>query len=497
MTLHVANYYELRSPSPNRLVSLFETFLEDEVNLNQTRIGTLTDRVKAIEEFLWGASWGPQIIRFSPQGSWAHKTIIRPPGEQGFDADDLVVVQPVTGWRPQDYIVKLKDAFGTSGIYKDRAGLHTRCVRLEYAGDFKIDVVPCVVNRPDGTSQFEVCNRNDNRFEPTDGEAYNRWFAQRNDWVGNDSLREVTRLLKYLRDIKTTFTCKSILLTTLMGALVTEADAYNRSAFFSDLPTALKTLIGRLDDYLQLRPMLHDICNPVLPQENFNRHWDQDKYSNFRDMVHKYRNWVDEAYDEPDLARSVSKWQRVFGDEFARGTENAYLIEATNAAPPLVLAPRYNDAVSAVRLLGRGILDQVRRVLPWVQSPPWVDVQPGRVPVEIRATLHDTKTGPARAAIRSGDILPKGKNILFAAFTTNGIPLSSLRDFQVQWQVVNTDHDAYYARQLRGGFYGSDKPGKKWEWTQYRGIHWVEAFVIGKRHGKCLGRSGRFFVVIE
>lgn len=496
MTLDVADY-DLRRPNRNKPISAFETFLEEEVNLNKTRIRTLTDRVKAIEEFLSGASWGPKIIRFSSQGSWAHKTIIKPPGGQGFDADLLVFMQPVTGWQPEDYIIKLKDAFRASGTYKDKAGLHTRCVRLEYAGDFEIDVVQCVVNRPGGTSQFEVCNRNDNRFEPTDGEAYTRWLAQRNAWIGNDLLCKVTRLLKYLRDIKTTFSCKSILLTTLMGGRITETDAYNRAAFFPDVPTALKTLIGRLDDYLQLRPTLHDICNPVLPQENFNRHWDQDKYSNVRDMIHKYRIWIDEAYDEPSEARSVSKWQRVFGDEFARGTENAYVIEAANASPPLVLPPRYQDAVSAVRLVGRGILDQVRRALPWVQSPTWIDVQQGRIPVEIRATLHDTKTGPSRAAVRSGDILPKEKNILFQAFTANGVPLSSSRDYQVQWQVVNTDHDAYYARQLRGGFYRSDKPGKKWEWTQYRGIHWVEAFVIRKRDGKCVGQSGRFFVVIE
>ena len=118
-------------------------------------------------------------------------------------------------------------------------------------------MVPCIVNRPGGTSQFEVCNRNDNRFEPTDGEAYTRWLAQRNDWTGNDKLREVTRLLKYLRNIKTTFTCKSILLTTLLGEQITEADVQNRAILFPDVPTALKTLVGRLDDYLQLWPVDH------------------------------------------------------------------------------------------------------------------------------------------------------------------------------------------------------------------------------------------------
>ena len=70
--------------------------------------------------------------------------------------------------------------------------------------------------------------------------------------------------------MKTTFSCKSVLLTTLLGGTVTPADAHS----FTDLPTALKILIGRLDAYLQTRPTLHRVFNPVLPAEDFVRHWD-------------------------------------------------------------------------------------------------------------------------------------------------------------------------------------------------------------------------------
>ena len=79
-----------------KLLAEFTKFLDEEVNFNKTRIATLMDRVNAIQDFLTGAKSGLRISRFSPQGSWAHKTIIRPPGEQGFDADLLVFVQPVT-----------------------------------------------------------------------------------------------------------------------------------------------------------------------------------------------------------------------------------------------------------------------------------------------------------------------------------------------------------------------------------------------------------------
>ena len=145
----------------------FETFLKDEVNLDKGRIETLTQRVGTIAGFLENADWRPDIIRFSAQGSWAHKTIIKPPGNKGFDADLLVFIRPVEEWTADDYIHDLRRVFRASDRYRDKTKLKTRCVTLEYSGDFGLDVVPCVVNRPGGTHRYEVCNRVDDEFEPT------------------------------------------------------------------------------------------------------------------------------------------------------------------------------------------------------------------------------------------------------------------------------------------------------------------------------------------
>jgi len=155
-------------------IEAFDTFLVEEVNLNRSRIDTLVSRVSTIEGFITASSWQPTITRYSRQGSWAHKTIIKPPGNGGFDADVLIIVEHVPGWDAEDYVLKLKEVFNGSGTYKDKAGLGNRCVTLEYSGDFEIDIVPCVVNRPGRTSNFEVCNRRDNKFEATDSEAYRK-----------------------------------------------------------------------------------------------------------------------------------------------------------------------------------------------------------------------------------------------------------------------------------------------------------------------------------
>ena len=118
--------------------------------------------------------------------------------------------------------------------------------------------------------------------------------------------------------------------------------------------------------------------------------------------------------------------------------------------------------------------------------------------VAIRAAAYRTKGDSTSLISRvvSGQILPSGIYIQFEAVSSTGILYSS-KDFEIKWQVVNTDHEAWEKKALRGDFYKSDTRGIRWETTEYRGIHWIEAFVIRKRDRVCTARSGRFFVVIE
>jgi hypothetical protein len=356
--------------------------------------------------------------------------------------------------------------------------------------------VPCVVDRPGGSSRYEVCNRVDGVFEATDSKAYTAWLDRRNDWVGFGKLREVTRLLKYLRDIKLTFTCKSILLTTLVGERIEFADTFRRRTHFADVPSALRTIVGRLDKYLQDHPELLDVCNPVLPDESFTRHWDEDKYKNFRDVIHRYREWIDDAYEDSDETKSRSKWQRVFGDEFGKGPKKvAAKIEEAVLLPVPVNNAGVQDAVQAVRVCGRQVLAYVPQTVAWMKPEPWRVVSNNFVC--IRAIAHRDRTGnrPIRA-LQSGDLLEKGLELRFEAVTATGMPYAA-KDQEVQWQVVNSDREAWNEDALRGGFYRSDPRGVRWEHTLYRGIHWVHAFVIRKRDSACIGRSDRFFVIIE
>ena len=61
----------------------------------------------------------------------------------------------------------------------------------------------------------------------------------------------------------------------MLGNQVYDADEGNEG--FSDLPTTLKTLSNRLNDFLQNHVLMPTIRNPALISEDFNRHWDAKK----------------------------------------------------------------------------------------------------------------------------------------------------------------------------------------------------------------------------
>lgn len=479
-----------------QLVEEFQRFLEDEVNLNRSRIENLEGKVAAIQAFVEASDWGPFIRGFSQQGSWAHGTIIKPPGSKGFDADLLVMVDLVAGWGAADYLDRLYAVFRDSGIYRDKVTRKTRCVVVEYAGDFSLDVVPCVLNRA-GSYSKEICNRRDNVYEPTDGQGFAEWWLKRCSFAPGDTVKEATRLLKYLRDIKSTFSAKSVLLTTLIGERgVNALDPHFGN--LANLPTALKVIVGRLDDYLQGQTSMPDVRNPAMPDESFTRHWDEDKYSNFRSKVHTYREWIDDAFSEPDRDKSIAKWRDVFGEDFAAETVRS---QARSVSVRYLSVPgaarAVNDAVASVKAAGRQILSRIPSSLPWVKRPRW-RMAPAST-VTVRATLHHRREPATRIGpLESGQIVPKSREILFEAVNAIGSPFQAA-DYVVWWRVVNTDDEAARnVKQLRGGFYASEAgPGRRWETTQYHGVHWVEAFVVRKRDDVCIGQSDRFFVVVE
>ncbi|MXV81900.1 nucleotidyltransferase [Candidatus Poribacteria bacterium] len=314
-------------------IPYFQKFLSEEVDLNQTRLQRLVNSSSAVDTFLRANLEAYE--KTERQGSYGLKTIIKPVGTREFDADMLLYMTYDKDKEPKDYINDVYNCLRANDNYKDKVHRRTRCVYIDYADEFHLDLVPCITQG----EEYFICNNKENEFEITDGTGYRDWFNEKTR-ITNGNLKRDTRLLKFLRDHKGNFSVKSILLTTLIGNSVYTSD--EGSDDFKDIPTSLKTVSNRINSFLQANVLMPEICNPVLEGESFTRHWDQDKYSHFREMFDLYNSKINEAFDATEHNASVRKWRELFGDNFGelkKDTQNNGSPPAVVTSAPVVVTP--------------------------------------------------------------------------------------------------------------------------------------------------------------
>lgn len=436
-----------------KLIAHFDAFLRDTVNINQTRLNLLNDHTDALEKYVSEhESFEGLFVQGIPQGSWAHQTIIKPLPKRGFDADLLLEVTPHAEWSPKDYVDQLHKALLESGTYKPRAKKKTRCVRIEYAGECHVDLVPFI--RSEGDAGGHIVNADDDALEPTNPEAFTAWFDEQND-NARGQLRRVVRLAKYLRDIKGTFTAKSVILTTLIASRVESLD----EASFADTPTALRAIFDSLAHYLDGYPVTPpSVPDPSSPGSTFDHRWPEDNavYQNFRECIRGYADKITAAYDEPNRDKSMDGWRSVFGEEFGEETKKS-------DAPALV---EHKDiAVPGEKFLSDPEIGiDVRR--PFSHS------------VKVRCTVLPKagyRTGELRNFVKVG----RRRELEFRVADCT-VP----EPYDVYWKIRNTGREAADRGELRGDIHHQRT---RRESTAYRGDHFVECFIV--KNQRCMAHS--------
>lgn len=449
----------------------FAAFLKNTVNLNQTRVDQANAAFDTLTSFVKNAAETQDIFKTSSrQGSLRQGTIIKPrTDETEFDVDMLVDVKDVSNWKAADYLDAFHRAFKNADRYKDlvdRRG-KTRCVTIDYAtNDFHVDIVPSV----ERSGQCYIMNRKTNVFELTDGDGYAAWFSGRNDVTGGHELARVVRLCKFLRD-EHDWPVKSILLTTLVGLQVHDAD---KATTFADTPTALVNLLYRTDTWLQAQKTMPQVANPALPSEKFRRHWDQATFDAFKKKFHESTVDAIAAYNEADAGKSGEAWRKVFGDKF-----------------PIV----EEDLESGGEVARAGTLS----LGPSAHARPLSDIAANGSRREgylnIRAWTYSNNGKIQFDGISSGARVSAGRAIKFRASTNVSRPYS------LHWQVVNTGRHAAAEKALRGNFFKGKKldgtetgDHDNWEQTKYTGSHWIQCFAV--RGGVCVAQSDKFIINI-
>lgn len=430
-----------------KFLTHFSTFLVGEVNLSQARLDQLDERVSAIDRFLSSGNdeIASRFVQTIPQGSYAHRTIINPVGDNDeFDADILLELTEESDWSAKDYVEELYKAFRTSNRYRDMVSRHARCVKVDYANEFHIDVVPYVERH----GEHYICNRDDDDFELTNPEGFNKWLDQQNQITGG-KLIKVIRLLKYLRDYKNTFSAKSVILNILVGGRVNSALLLGDPDHYKDLPTAFKNLMADLNDYLQANPTMPMLTDPSCPSESFNHRCDQAQYTNLRKWIKYYSDKATAAFEEADRETSLKFWREIFGDDF--GVTSTTVAKAS--------AAHIDRATNTEQFLEQDLRIPVR-------------IDP-RYRVTLSARVLSKSGFRAYDLQKHGNVVRKGRTIRFslAKCTVPG-------PYEVYWKVRNTGEEAIRANCIRGQIKGDDGSRCRDEPTAYRGRHYVECYIV-------------------
>jgi hypothetical protein len=414
----------------------FDKFLNDVVNLSPARLKLLRERVETIEGVLRGADADALVVVDArPQGSLAHRTIINPSDPQrGFDADLLVEVEDRFA-TPRDLLKAVEDVLCASKRHADLIHTKTRCVTVEYQGEFHIDVVPCV--RRGGT--LYIGNKDTGGWEATDPDGYTMWLRQRDDYA-RGHLVPTIRLCKYLRDYKGRPKIKSVILATELARRVEQTSSFGRSDDYESLSTTFVLLLEDLADWAKQfteAPYLTEpTCNAELRLDDTN-------WSAFTKQIRSLATRARTAYDEPDEQRSLGLWRELLSERFPAPA--ARTVEAA-------LVPGEQDLYRD-------------RSIPTAISNT----------VTINARMRPTDGSPGGDLTDFGH-LPKGRGLEFTITTPVAEP------FDVYWKVKNTGAEAQARRALRGEISRDDQnPGRsayRTESTAYSGNHYVEAYIV-------------------
>lgn len=292
----------------------FDGFLSN-LALDPTREQKIVSALRRLDDVVAN---DPLLRRRRPrlvlQGSYAAGLGVRPlRTTDEYDVDVVIELNVGASARSGATLNWLQARLAGDATFRPRLRHHSRCVRIEYAGDFHVDVVPGRRIYTTGGAFRGVINAPDRvrGWRTSYPRGFLRWCEQQDRRTGRDFGRVIV-MLKRWRDLQgpDRRRVRSIVFTTLVGRCV---PTWSRAgaALRPDADVVAETLV-RLDRYLRSRSHVPLVRNPSLFSENLARAWPQAHYNEFRRQIRDAAAAADAARRGAD----PRAWRRLFGDGF-------------------------------------------------------------------------------------------------------------------------------------------------------------------------------------
>jgi hypothetical protein len=296
--------------------ALDELLLEtcEEFQISPARYDLVVERYKSLNRLLEGS--GSPFRQFRPdiypQGSMALGTTVQPiKGPHDLDFV-LELANYLRG--PMQLITELHEFLHVHGIYGPMTSLKNRCVRIEYADEFYMDVLPACRNGTAVGTCIKVPDCALQGWSDSNPRGYIKWFKEQSGRrfverlmqkaapmpdqqavAEKDTLQLVVQLLKRWRDryyanVDPKLAPISIVLTTLA------ADTYQGEQSVSKAITSMLNEIVKLIDVSRRAGEKHlHLSNPSHAAEDLTERWDSSPmaYSAFERGIREFQQrWI-------------------------------------------------------------------------------------------------------------------------------------------------------------------------------------------------------------
>lgn len=330
---------KLVTASANRQLDLLLEIVCVKLQLSQTQFELAEERYHAIGDWLLAEkspirAFQPEIY---PQGSLSLGTTVKPWGANEFDLDLVCQLQATENSHPGDVYSAIWDRMEANGTYRNMITRKPRCIRVEYANDFHLDIVPAI---PDGTqngdhilvpdlhADLEPGHVKNNQWKPSNPRGYKKWFRskcvaaivekyahaeplpQPEAIHEKPSLKRAVQLFKRWRDVRFMehggLEPPSIILTTLAGH-------FHRGEMLCT--DALQTII---DSTVAMRRDGKNVCltNPANSKEQICERWTEKPASLalFDEAICEFQNDWAGLQAMRGLKEITDELKRLFGE---------------------------------------------------------------------------------------------------------------------------------------------------------------------------------------
>lgn len=161
-------------------LALLDRILRD-LELSPTQLAEARTSYEAVTQAL--AKEGMPLAPFLPwlfaQGSMRIGTTVKPVGQEEHDLDIVCLLQKGGVWLPANEVYELVwETLGNDATYEKMRERRNRCIRLRYAHQYYLDIIPAVPhsNAPDGT--LFVCDCEGHTWSVSNPVGFAEWFDE-------------------------------------------------------------------------------------------------------------------------------------------------------------------------------------------------------------------------------------------------------------------------------------------------------------------------------